>query len=47
MPHPIYGYMGWVCVLNPGPSTLTKVKELLAEAYGTAVEKQERKNPVP
>jgi len=33
MPHPIYGHMCWVCVLNPGVATLTTVQKLLAEAY--------------
>ncbi len=44
MPHPVYGRMLWVCVLNPGDETLeTKVRPLLAEAYGMAVSKYERK----
>lgn len=33
MPHPVYGKMYWVCVLNPGPATLEVVRRLLAEAY--------------
>jgi hypothetical protein len=33
MPHPVYGKMYWVCVLNPGPATWESVRELLAEAY--------------
>ena len=40
MPHPVYGRMYWVCVLNPGDETLeTKVQPLLAEAYELAVSK--------
>jgi hypothetical protein len=40
MPHPIYGNMFWVSVLNPSPATFEKVQPLLAEAYDTAVRNQ-------
>jgi hypothetical protein len=44
MPHPVYGRMHWVCVLNPGDETFeTKVKPLLAEAYAMATGKYDRK----
>ncbi len=40
MPHPVYGKMYWVCVLNPSDNTLaTAVRPLLDEAYATAVSK--------
>src|SRR6476659_1321358 len=40
MPHPVYGRMYWVCVLNPSPATFqTVVQPLLAEAYAMAVKK--------
>jgi hypothetical protein len=43
MPHPVYGSMFWVCVLNPGEETFdTKVRQLLAEAYDMAVGKHKR-----
>ena len=43
MPHPVYGRMYWVCVLNPSDETLeTKVRQLLAEAYDLAVSKYKR-----
>ncbi len=43
MPHPVYGRMYWVCVLNPGDGTFeTKVRPLLAEAYELAVSKYKR-----
>ena len=45
MPHPVYGMMYWVCVLNPGAATFKKVEELLAEAYDMAVRKRTKKNP--
>ena len=37
MPHPVYGKMHWVCVLNPGDATIeTTVRPLLDEAYAMA-----------
>ena len=39
MPHPVYGKMYWVCVLNPD-ATFEAVKALLAEAYQAAVAKR-------
>ena len=43
MPHPVYGKMYWVCVLNPGAETFeTKVRPLLTEAYEMAVSKYSR-----
>jgi len=37
MPHPVYGKMYWVCVLNPTEATLeTAVRPLLDEAYAMA-----------
>jgi hypothetical protein len=40
MPHPVYGKMYWICVLNPSEATFQSVKSLLAEAYEMAVRKQ-------
>lgn len=40
MPHPIYGMMNWICVLNPGEATWDTSKAYLAEAYGRAVAKE-------
>jgi hypothetical protein len=42
MPHPVYGKMYWVCVLNPGAATLEAVKGLLAEAYEAGVRKRSK-----
>ena len=36
MPHPVYGHLSWVCVLNPSEGTCEGVKGLLAEAHGIA-----------
>ena len=41
MPHPEYGNMNWVCVLNPSDATFQEVVQpLLAEAYDLAVSNQ-------
>lgn len=43
MPHPVYGRMYWLCILNPGDETFeTKVRPLIAEAYEMAVSKYDR-----
>jgi hypothetical protein len=39
MPHPVYGQIFWVCVLNPSGETFQTLKPLLAEAYELAVSK--------
>lgn len=39
IPHPVYGWMSWVCVLNPSAATFESVKPLLSEAYDLAVAK--------
>ncbi len=39
MPHPVYGWMSWVAVLNPSATTFEAIKPLLSEAYDLAVGK--------
>lgn len=39
LPHPVYGRMFWVCVLNPSAATFQSLQPLLAEAYDLAVKK--------
>lgn len=36
LPHPIYAWMGWVCVLNPDSKTFETCKKLLDNAYDKA-----------
>ncbi len=43
MPHPVYGQMFWVCVLNPSDTTFETIKPLLAEAYELAVSKHAKR----
>ena len=33
MPHPVYGKMYWICVLNPSPAASETIRGLLTEAY--------------
>lgn len=40
MPHPVYGKMYWVSVINPTAATFEAVKPLLTEAYEMAVRKR-------
>jgi hypothetical protein len=42
MPHPVYGKMYWVCVLNPRPATSETVRGLLAEAYAAGVRRRSK-----
>jgi hypothetical protein len=44
MPHPVYGRMYWVCVLNPSVETFQEVvRPLLAEAYDRDVSKHTKR----
>lgn len=43
MPHPIYGWMSWICVINPSKSTYKKLEPLIREGYQLAQEKYIRK----
>ena len=36
MPHPVYGWMGWMCILNPSRSNFDYCKDLLATAHQKA-----------
>jgi len=42
MPHPVYGSLWWVCVLNPGPNSFETVQRLLTEAHALAAGRYER-----
>lgn len=45
IPHPVYGKQGWLSVLNPGPATEDKLKDLLAEAHARARTRHEKRHP--
>lgn len=37
LPHPVYGRMNWVCILNPSAKTFESLRPLPAEAYDQSV----------
>ena len=39
MPHPVYGWMRWICVLNPSPKTYQNLRPLLDESYQLVLQK--------
>ncbi|SMC70968.1 hypothetical protein SAMN05661093_01608 [Kibdelosporangium aridum] len=41
--HPVYGTVGWLAVVNPGPRTEAAVRELLTSAYEIARSRYERR----
>ncbi|MDE6373127.1 MAG: hypothetical protein K2L72_01365 [Clostridia bacterium] len=43
MPHPVYGWMSWLCCLNPSDKAFEELKPLIAEAYSYAKEKFEKR----
>lgn len=44
MPHPVYGWMSWICILNPSKETYdTELKPLIAEGYQLALAKYKKK----
>ncbi|TKA11895.1 DUF6194 family protein [Actinacidiphila oryziradicis] len=43
MAHPVYGSVGWLAVVNPGPRTDTATCELLRNAYHLARSRYERR----
>ncbi len=42
-PHPVYGWMSWIAVLNPSQETFDSLKPLLHEAYAAATKKWQKK----
>lgn len=43
LPHPVYGWMSWVCVLNPNPELIASLLPMLDEAYELVVKKFEKR----
>ncbi|GAA0505894.1 hypothetical protein GCM10011581_31960 [Saccharopolyspora subtropica] len=41
--HPVYGTLGWLAVVNPGPRTAAAVRELLSTAHRLARSRRERR----
>lgn len=45
LPHPVYAWMGWVCILNPTAETFESLKPYIREAYAFAQEKFKKRKP--
>ena len=45
LPHPVYGALGWICVVNPGEKTGELVVELLRGAHDDARARFARRIP--
>ncbi|MFJ9555597.1 DUF6194 family protein [Nocardiopsis sp. NPDC101807] len=41
--HPVYGTLGWLAVVDPGPRTESAVRDLLGTAHGLARARYERR----
>lgn len=39
MPHPVYGWMAWVCILNPSQEKFKELEPLLRESYALVIKK--------
>lgn len=44
MPHPVYGALGWICVVNPGERTTDTVVRLLRAAHDAARARHARRH---
>lgn len=42
--HPVYGSLGWLAVIDPGPRTRTALPDLLRTAYAAARNRYERRH---
>ncbi len=42
-PHPVYGALGWIAVVNPGEKTMPAVLQLLRDAHDAARARFERR----
>lgn len=43
LPHPVYAWMGWICIMNPTKETFEELKPLIEEAYEFAKEKYKKR----
>jgi Family of unknown function (DUF6194) len=44
IPHPVYGQLGWVSVVQPGPRTTSAVQALLRDAHAAAQRRWDRRH---
>ena len=43
MPHPVYGAMYWMCILNPAVSSFPALRSYLEIAYAIAAKRQDKR----
>lgn len=43
MPHPVYGHLGWVCVVSPGAASGPELRELLTAAHAASRARWDRR----
>jgi hypothetical protein len=43
MPHPIYGWMSWVCILSPSKDVFNEIYPLIEKAHSNAIVKFNKK----
>ncbi len=43
IPHPVYGWMSWICVINPSSETFKTLIPLIDEGFKLAMEKYSKK----
>lgn len=44
IPHPVYGHLGWVSVVHPGPGSLRALEVLLRDAHAAAQRRWHRRH---
>lgn len=44
IPHPVYGHLGWVCIVQPGERTASALRELLRDAHAAAERRWTRRH---
>jgi hypothetical protein len=44
-PHPIYGWMCWVAIINPSEHSFKQLEKTLHESYGLVLQKHRKKGP--
>lgn len=42
-PHPIYGWMAWVSIINPSETSFNNLKSLIDESYELCIQKHKKK----
>ena len=47
IPHPVYGSLGWLAVVDPGPRTEAALRDLLRTAHARARARHDRRVATP